>query len=155
MLGILGIGIGQVAQTFGVTGTSASVGTIISATIPVFIVFFAAIRLKQAISRVQLFGVAAAFAGIVFVASSNGGQAGILDTTISGPFWLLVSAVAIAFYYVWSVELTRQYETAVVAAWSTFFGFVAMLPWARGKRTTRPSRSLGKRWEPPHTLVWS
>nr|WP_283844048.1 DMT family transporter [Caballeronia zhejiangensis] len=38
MLGVLGIGIGQVAQTFGVSGTSASVGTTISATIPVFIV---------------------------------------------------------------------------------------------------------------------
>jgi drug/metabolite transporter (DMT)-like permease len=45
--GLLGIGIGQVAQTFGVAGTSASVSTIISATIPVSIVFFAAIRLKQ------------------------------------------------------------------------------------------------------------
>src|SRR5690606_15432439 len=41
-LGVLGIGVGQVVQTFGVAGTSASVGTIISATIPVFVVFFAA-----------------------------------------------------------------------------------------------------------------
>src|SRR5690349_24442476 len=35
-LGALGIGIGQVAQAVGVAGTSASIGTIISATIPVF-----------------------------------------------------------------------------------------------------------------------
>jgi drug/metabolite transporter (DMT)-like permease len=41
-LGVLGIGVGQVTQTLGVVGTSASVGTIISATIPVFVVVFAA-----------------------------------------------------------------------------------------------------------------
>lgn len=42
-LGLLGIGIGQVAQTFGVAATSASAGTTISAAIPAFVVVFAAI----------------------------------------------------------------------------------------------------------------
>jgi drug/metabolite transporter (DMT)-like permease len=43
---------------------------------------------------------------------------------------MLVSALAVAFYYVWSVQLTERYGTAVVAAWSTFFGFAAVVPWA-------------------------
>jgi drug/metabolite transporter (DMT)-like permease len=43
---------------------------------------------------------------------------------------VLLSALAIAFYYVWSVELTTAYGTATVAAWSTLFGFIALLPWA-------------------------
>lgn len=130
-LGILGIGIGQVAQTFGVTGTSASAGTIISATIPVFIVIFAAWRLKQTISRFQIVGVIAAFSGIVLVALGNGdGGSATLQTTLGGPLWLLVSALAVAFYYVWSIQLTERYGTAVVAAWSTFFGFAAVVPWA-------------------------
>ena len=59
---------GQVAQTFGVARTSASVGTIISATIPVFVVLFAALRLKQAVSGRQVLGLLAAFAGIALVA---------------------------------------------------------------------------------------
>ncbi len=129
-LGILGIGIGQVTQTFGVAGTSASVGTILSATIPLFIVFFAAARLKQGASRLQMAGVAAAFAGIVVVAWENAGEAGKAATSIAGPVWMLVSAMAVAFYYVWSVELTNRHGTVVVATWSTVFGFVALLPWA-------------------------
>ncbi len=137
MLGIIGIGVGQVAQTFGVTGTSASAGTIISATIPVFVVIFAALRLKQAISRIQRLGVAAAFAGIVVVALGNG-EAGVFETTIGGPLWMLVSALAVAFYYVWSVELTERYGTVVVAAWSTFFGFAAVLPWAAWEASHTP-----------------
>ncbi|NUY34030.1 EamA family transporter [Paraburkholderia sp. JPY303] len=131
MLGVLGIGIGQVAQTFGVAGTSASVGTIISATIPVFIVFFAALRLKQQVSGWQKLGLLAAFSGIALVAfAREHGAATLSDTTAGGAICVLLSALAIAFYYVWSVELTTAYGTATVAAWSTLFGFVALLPWA-------------------------
>lgn len=136
-LGIIGIGIGQVAQTFGVTGTSASAGTIISATIPVFVVIFATLRLRQAIARVQRLGVAAAFAGIVVVALGNA-EAGVFETTIGGPLWMLASALAVAFYYVWSVELTERYGTVVVAAWSTVFGFAAVLPWAAWEASHTP-----------------
>lgn len=128
-LGVLGIGVGQVAQAFGIKGTAASVGTIISATIPVFVVVFAALRLKQPVTGRQKLGLLAAFAGISLVAFGHG-QGEALQTSVSGAAWMLLSAVAIAFYYVWSVELTRDYGTAAVAAWSTFFGFVALLPWA-------------------------
>jgi drug/metabolite transporter (DMT)-like permease len=130
-LGILGIGVGQVTQTLGVGGTSASVGTVISATIPVFVVIFAALRLKQSVSARQASGLLAAFAGIVLVASGNGGEtAAASETTLAGVGLMLLSGLAVAFYYVWSVELTNTYGTAVVAAWSTLFGFFALLPWA-------------------------
>lgn len=129
-LGILGIGVGQVTQTLGVVGTSASVGTIITATIPVFVVIFAALRLKQAVSGRQAVGMLAAFAGIAVVASGTGGEAApASETTMAGVGLMLLSALAVAFYYVWSVELTNTYGTATVAAWSTFFGFMVLLPW--------------------------
>jgi O-acetylserine/cysteine efflux transporter len=41
---------------------------------------------------------------------------------------VLLSALAIAFYYVWSVQLTTAYGSARAAAWSTLFGFVALIP---------------------------
>ncbi len=130
-LGLLGIGVGQVAQTFGVAGTSASVGTIISATIPLFIVVFAALRLRQHVSRLQSVGLLTAFAGIALVALGDMGAATATSaSTVSGVAWMLVSSVAIAFYYVWSVQLTSAYGTATVAAWSTLTGFVALVPWA-------------------------
>jgi O-acetylserine/cysteine efflux transporter len=128
-LGALGIGVGQVAQAFGIQGTAASVGTIISATIPVFIVVFAALRLRQPVTGRQQLGLLAAFAGIALVAFGHG-QGEALRSSVSGAAWMLLSAVAIAFYYVWSVELTRDYGTAAVAAWSTLFGFIALVPWA-------------------------
>lgn len=130
LLGIIGISVGQVAQTFGIEGTSASVGAILSATIPVFVVAFAALRLRQIVTLRQLFGLLAAFAGIALVAIAAGGEtAAVQQSSLSGIVWMIVSSIAIAFYYVWSVELTRDYGTPAVAAWSTLFGFLALLPW--------------------------
>jgi len=129
-LGLLGIGVGQVAQTFGVAGTSASVGTIVSATIPLFIVLFAALRLRQHVTRWQSVGLMTAFAGIALVALGDMETGATSASTLAGVGWMLLSSVAIAFYYVWSVELTNAYGTATVAAWSTLAGFLALLPWA-------------------------
>lgn len=128
-LGVLGIGVGQVFQAFGVAGTSASVGTVISATIPVLVVFFAAMRLKQCVTGLQKLGLLAAFIGIALVASGHGEEANAISrTTLSGVAWLLISALAIAFYYVWSVEITLEYGAAAVATWSSLFGFISLLP---------------------------
>lgn len=130
-LGLLGIGIGQVTQVFGIVGTTASVGTILSATIPVFIVLFAAFRLRQPVTGRQAGGLLAAFIGIACVALGQGGTADPShQTTLLGVTWMLVSALSIAFYYVWSVQLTEAHGAHAVAAWSTLFGFLALLPWA-------------------------
>lgn len=136
-LGAMGIGVGQVALTFGVAGTSASVGTI-SATIPVFIVIFAALRLKQSVSKLKRAGLGAAFVGIALVAF-DGNSVGFAGTSVTGVFWMLFSSVAIAFYYVWSVELARAHGTTVLVAWSTLFGFLTLIPWAA--------------WEAAHTPI--
>lgn len=129
LLGLIGISVGQVAQTLGVGGTSASVGAILSATIPVFVVLFAALRLKQGVKPRQLVGLVLAFGGIAMVAIGSEG-AGPSQNTLAGIFWMLLSSVTIAFYYVWSVELTDEHGTPAVAAWSTLFGFLALLPWS-------------------------
>ncbi len=138
-LGVMGITLGNVAQSFGVQGTSASVGTIISATIPIFIVIFAAVRLKQPVAGKHWIGLLAAFGGIALVALGNGsGSDDLSKTTLTGVAWMLVSAVAIAFYYIWSAELTEQYGTLPVAAWNALAGLIAILPLAGWEMADTP-----------------
>jgi O-acetylserine/cysteine efflux transporter len=138
-LGVMGITLGNVAQSFGVQGTSASVGTIISATIPIFIVIFAAIRLKQPVAGRQWTGLLAAFGGIALVAVGSGsGVDDLSRTTAAGVAWMLVSAVAIAFYYIWSAELTEKHGTLPVAAWNALAGLVAILPLAGWEMAHEP-----------------
>ncbi|TXH35683.1 MAG: DMT family transporter [Rhodospirillaceae bacterium] len=130
-LGVMGITLGNVAQSFGVQGTSASAGTIISATIPIFIVIFAALRLKQPVIGRQWVGLLAAFAGIALVAIKGGaGVDEMSKNTLAGVAWMPVSAVAIAFYYIWSAELTEKYGTMPVVTWNALAGLVAIIPLA-------------------------
>ena len=84
-LGVMGITLGNVAQSFGVQGSSASVATILSATIPIFMVIMAAIRFKQPVTPLQWSGLVAAFFGIALVAFGSGpGVDDMSKTTVSG-----------------------------------------------------------------------
>ncbi|OWW00449.1 DMT family transporter [Rhizobium sp. R693] len=138
-LGVMGITLGNVAQSFGVQGTSASVGTIVSATIPIFIVIFAALRLGQFVAGRHWVGLLAAFGGIALVAVASGsGVDDLSKTTVTGVAWMLVSAVAIAFYYIWSAELTEKYGTLPVVAWNALAGLLAILPLAATEMANAP-----------------
>lgn len=59
---------------------------------------------------------------------SGSGVDDLSKTTATRVAWMLVSAVAIAFYYIWSAELTEKYGTLPVAAWNAFAGFIAIVP---------------------------
>lgn len=129
VLGVAGIAVGNVTQAYGVQGMSASAGTIISATIPIFVVILAAIRFNQPVAGRQWAGLLAAFAGIGLVAAGSGqGINDITQTTAGGVAWALVSSVVIAFYFIRSAELAAKYGTLPVAAWNALAGLVAILP---------------------------
>lgn len=138
-LGVMGITLGNVAQSFGVQGTSASVATILSATIPLFIVILAAVRFRQPVTPLQWSGLLAAFFGIALVAIGSGpGVDDISRTTVSGVVLMLISAVGIAIYHIWSAELTEKYGLMPVAAWNMLVGLVTVLPLAGWEMSRQP-----------------
>lgn len=138
-LGVMGITLGNVAQSFGVQGASASVATILSATIPLFMVILAAIRFKQAVTPVQWSGLLVAFFGIALVAVGSGpGVDEMSRTTTTGVMLMLLSAIGIAIYYIWSAELTAQYGLLPVAAWNMLVGLLTVLPLAGWEMTRHP-----------------
>lgn len=138
-LGVMGITLGNVAQSFGVQGSSASVATILSATIPIFMVILAAIRFKQPVTPLQWGGLIIAFFGIALVAMGSGsGTDDMSRTTASGVAWMLVSAVGIAAYYIWSKELSDAYGLMPVAAWNMLVGLVTVLPMAAWELSQHP-----------------
>ncbi len=73
----------------------------------------------------------AAFGGIALVAlGQGGGNVSLGGTTLTGAGLVFLSAVTIAFYYVWSLELTETYGTVTVSIWSTFAGFLMLVPFS-------------------------
>lgn len=138
-LGVMGITLGNVAQSFGVQGSSASVATILSATIPIFMVILAAIRFKQPVTPLQWGGLITAFLGIALVAIGSGsGTDDMSRTTVSGVVWMLVSAVGIAAYYIWSKELSDAYGLMPIAAWNMLVGLITVLPMAAWELSQQP-----------------
>lgn len=92
---------------------------------------FAAIRLHQPVKGRQWIGLFAAFGGIALVAGGSGsGVDDMTKTTFTGVIWMLVSAIIIAFYFIWSAELAEKYGALPVAAWNALAGLVAVLPLA-------------------------
>lgn len=154
-LGLLGIGVGQVAQTLGVRLTLASVATVVSALIPVFVVALAALRLRQPITGAQAGGLAAALAGVALVAGGDpralaasltilgeraAPAAASAHAGLEGVALVLLSAVAVAVYYVFSVELVEEYSVLTVAALSSLAGAAALAPVAAWELGHAPIR---------------
>jgi drug/metabolite transporter (DMT)-like permease len=130
VLGTLGIVFGQVSQTLGVLETSASVATVISATIPILVVVFAAFRLHQPIRTRQALGLGMAFAGVVLVATGDPRHLVDLLTTpaAGGDALMVLSALATSLYYVLSVELMERYSVITVAALTSLAGAGVLVP---------------------------
>jgi O-acetylserine/cysteine efflux transporter len=128
-LGVFGIAVGQVAQTLGVRELSASVATVISALIPILVVVFARVRLRQPVYGRQALGLAVAFAGVVLVAGGDPRDFLAHGTAIiGGEALMLLSAVAVALYYVLSIGLVEAHSVITIAALSSLAGAAALAP---------------------------
>ena len=96
-----------------------------------FIVVFAALRLKQQVSGLQVVGLLTAFAGIALIALGKESQQGpatswaehCMDTAVGSRDCLLLCVER---------GLTSAYGTTTVSAWSTLFGFLVLLGLPRG-----------------------
>lgn len=129
VLGIVGIDVGQIAQALGVARTPASVATVLSATIPILVAVLAAWRLRQPLRAIHLAGLLLAATGVGVIAFVRDGAAG---AGFLGVALMLVSACAVALYYVLAAEMTSRLPAASVAAWSSLFGtapLIVALPW--------------------------
>ncbi|OLE32152.1 MAG: hypothetical protein AUI36_29200 [Cyanobacteria bacterium 13_1_40CM_2_61_4] len=139
-LGVLGVGVGQVSQTLGVLRTTASAATVISATIPLLVVVFAALRLRQPVATRQAVGLVVAFGGIgcVVIGTPDRTAPVFAAASLIGDALVLLSAVAVALYYVLSTELAARYSVTTVAALTSLAGAGAVTPIAA---STWPSSS--------------
>ncbi|HEX5325268.1 MAG TPA: DMT family transporter [Acetobacteraceae bacterium] len=128
-LAALGVGAGQVLQILGVQRSSAAIGTIITATIPIFTVVFAVVRLRQPVRLHHMAGLAVALIGIALTTIGAGsGIGGFTVTAAIGDLCLLLSSICIAAYYVFSAEVAFSEGVMAVSAWTTIFGGMLLAP---------------------------
>ncbi|MGH7155709.1 MAG: DMT family transporter, partial [Acetobacteraceae bacterium] len=118
-----------------------AVATIIAATIPIFTVLLAVLRLRQPVRLHHLVGLGVALAGIALAtAGTDRGAGGFSTDAAIGDACLLISALCIAAYYVLSTEMAVRHGVVTVSAWTTIFGALLLAPlavWSIGAGAVR------------------
>lgn len=118
VLGCFGLAGAQTSFTFGVSLTTAANTGMIFATAPVWgLLLSLALGLERPTLR-GVFGVALSIAGIAVVFREGLGAAG---TSLTGDLFVLLAAVCVGFYTVFSMPVLRRYSPLAVATYPALF----------------------------------
>lgn len=112
-------------ENFGVKFTSATISSVIIATIPVFSPVIAWLTFKEKISRLNIFGIFVSFGGVSIMLVSR-------DLSLSGEgkgVLALFGAVMSALVFsVFLKKLTQKYSPVTLVAWQNILGALMFLP---------------------------
>ncbi|HTU55426.1 MAG TPA: DMT family transporter [Acetobacteraceae bacterium] len=116
-LGVIGVDLGQAMQILGVARTSAALATVVTATIPLFTVVLASLKLRQKLAPRHIAGLGVALAGVACAAF--GRPDSFASAGLAGAALLLLCSVVIASYYVLGTVLAIRTTAIVAAAWTS------------------------------------
>ena len=126
-VGALGVGATNMLFTSGVNLTNASDTALIYAVVPVWGMILGFVLGLERPTLRGIFGVGIAFLGIVVVVYGGLGGSG---SSLEGNLLVLGATVCWGSYTVLSLPLLEKYSPLVVAAYTMFFGGLAVLPLA-------------------------
>lgn len=142
LLAVLNAIPGQVLQTVAVRYTTATVATLLSATIPLWFVALASLRLGQRLGRRQWTGLAVAMGGItLLVVGDPRDLSGLWSSrAFTGNLFILGSAASVALFYALSAGLGLRLSPMVVAGGTSVLGAVALVPFSLWELVHQPLR---------------
>jgi drug/metabolite transporter (DMT)-like permease len=132
VLGVLGMVIcGAVVYVGAATTTATNIGLIYAAS-PVFIIILARVFYREAMSRLQVFGVALSLAGVVAIIARGdpGVLLGLRFTT--GDLYILAAAFSWAVYNIWlqhrpsTLAATPRFAAITIAGVATLLPFLVI-----------------------------
>jgi drug/metabolite transporter (DMT)-like permease len=136
VLGVVGLGICQVAWLYSLTRIPASAAVILSNTTPLFVALVAALWLGEPLGQRGLLGLLVSFVGVVLVVG-GGEMAGA--SAVLGVVAAMLSAATWAGYIVGCRALTARYEPLRITA---IGGLMAALCWLPLGLLEQPNRGI-------------
>jgi drug/metabolite transporter (DMT)-like permease len=119
-LGCLGVAVAQTAFTFGVSMTSTSNTGLVFATAPVWgLLLGFALGLERP-TRAGVFGVGLSILGVGVIFRE--GLVGAEGTSLLGDLLILIAAVTVGAYTVFSMRVQERHSPLAVATYPTLFG---------------------------------
>jgi len=112
-------------ETYSLKYCSASVVSVIIATIPLFVALMAVFIFKEKLSKLNYSGVVLSISGIVVMLWHSFGDAGFSYLGILLAFGAVFSTIGYNYYL---KKIPTSYNPVVVITWQNIIGFVAFLP---------------------------
>ena len=134
LCGLLGVAANQLLFFHGLNLTSPIDASIIITAMPVMVLIFSMILLKEKLTRNKLLGLVIGGIGAVLLITygkSSGGTSSIL-----GNSFIFLNATSYALYLVVVKPIMAKYKPLTVITWVFFFGFFFMFPFGIGDITT-------------------
>lgn len=128
LLGFLGIIIYHFGLNYGEQYISASVSSLIIATIPIFTVIFAAIILKENITLKMAFGIILSLLGVIVISTLGNEETTIEIQYIFGALAVVVASLVAAGYTIAGKKLLKRYSALSLTFYAFIFGSIGLLP---------------------------
>ena len=126
VLGLLAIPINQGFFLYGLQWTTTGHSALLYGLTPLFVMLFAAWKLRERITRWRVAGVTLAFSGVVVVLFEKGIQ--LAPGQFTGDILVLIAVIAWALYTVLGKPLIVKYGAMVVTARAMTYGTILFLP---------------------------
>ncbi len=117
-------------STFGMQGTSASIGSLMLGTEPLFIAVFASILLGERLAKATRIGLVSAATGtalLLYVHAQHTATTASATEGVRGPILMLISAIAWSLYAVIIKPLFPIYGSLRATALTSVFGMLPLL----------------------------
>lgn len=126
---MLGIVFNQGCYLFGVSLTSPGEASIITTTMPIWVMLLAALLLKEPITLKKIAGIALGASGaLILVVGGNSTKASAGDNPMLGDFLVLSAQLSYALYLTFYRNFIRKYSVITLMKWMFTFAAIATAP---------------------------
>ncbi len=126
LCGLLGVAMNQLLFFNGLNMTSPIDASIIITAIPVLVLIFSAIILKEKITRTKIYGLALGGIGAVLLVWYGKDASG--TTSMLGNLFVFLNACSYGLYLVIVKPLMKRYSPITIISWVFLFGFLFVAP---------------------------
>jgi drug/metabolite transporter (DMT)-like permease len=146
LLGFLGVVVYHLGLNYGEQFMSASAASLIIATIPIFVVIFAAFYLKENITKKIVLGVLLSLSGVVIISLVGTTGDPFTIAYLSAACAVLIAAIVGAGYTIAGKKLLQQYSALSLTVYAFLFGCLGLLPFLSSSLVTEVGAMTVKGW---------
>lgn len=128
LLGFFGVIVYHLGLNYGEQLISPGAASLIIATIPVFIVIFAVILLRERIGLIKLLGIIVSLCGVLIISALGTKEAVIRITYFYAAIAVLIAAIMGALYTIAGKKFLERYNGLSLTAYAILLGSLGLIP---------------------------